>query len=67
MAQDRKTFQRSLLAAGWRLREGNKHDVFFCPCGAHIVTVSRSPGDKRSFLNVLSQVKKCPNGKDVRW
>jgi hypothetical protein len=49
-----KGLENTLTQKGWRLRDGKKHHVWYCPCGEHILTLPQS-GAKRgdSFTNYV--------------
>ncbi|MHC3017520.1 hypothetical protein FIB17_07140 [Klebsiella pneumoniae] len=55
--KDVDSLVRSLLREGWRFHRGKKHGRLTPPSGCLFVTVSCSPGDRRTFLNLRSQVR----------
>jgi len=56
--KDVDSLVRSLLATGWRFhRRGRKHGRLTPPSGCLFVTVSCTPSDRRTFLNLRSQVR----------
>ena len=63
--EPRATMVRELRAAGWTLiRSDGKHDVYGCPCGAHIAPLPRhrtiSPGVVASIRRVI---RRCQEGR----
>lgn len=55
---------KALKSAGWTERHNQKHHVFYCPCGNHIVTLPGSGAKKgNAFKNYVGHVKRthCPS------
>lgn len=50
---------RRLLALGWTYRRGSKHGRIVSPDGKAAVTVPGTPGDCRSPLNFIRDVKRA--------
>ena len=58
--KDVDSLVRSLLREGWRFhRRGRKHGRLTPPSGYLFVTVSCTPSDRRTFLNLRSQVRRA--------
>lgn len=60
--KDVDSLVRSLLREGWRFHRGKKHGRLTPPSGRLFVTVSCSPSDRRTFLNLRSQVRHVMTG-----
>ena len=59
-SKDVDSLVRSLLREGWRFhRRGRKHGRLTPPSGYLFVTVSCTPSDRRTFLNLRSQVRRA--------
>lgn len=50
---------RSLIQDGWAYRRGTKHGLLTVPSGGRRVTISGSPSDRRTLLNLLRDVRKA--------
>jgi hypothetical protein len=52
-----------LTRNGWTLRRTNNHNVWACPCGNHMATLSKSASDHRAIKNKLCELRKleCPS------
>lgn len=58
---------RALKANGWRPRHRRNHVKWFCPCGAHIIVTSSSPGGRtRAQKNDRARARRCPSWKEDR-
>ena len=45
-------------ASGFRILRKNRHQVWACPCGKHLVTLQCSPGRGRSNSNAISTMRR---------
>lgn len=63
MIQNQAKARRALENAGWKLRSGTKHALYYCPCGKHVVAMGRgtSPLSHRHAKNVRAQARACAN------
>jgi len=50
---------RRLLELGWTYRRGSKHGRIVSPDGRAAVTVPETPGDRRSSLNFVRDLKRA--------
>jgi predicted RNA binding protein YcfA (HicA-like mRNA interferase family) len=50
---------RRLLRSGWTFRRGGKHGRVTSPDGRAFVTVPTTPGDRRTPLNFMRDVRRC--------
>ena len=49
---------RHLVKSGWQFRHGGKHGRLFAPDGGPILTVPKTPSDRRAFLNFRQDVRR---------
>ncbi len=50
---------RALIKEGWIFRRGKKHGRLASPSGCHAITVSGTPSDYRTLLNMRRDVRKA--------
>ena len=60
--KDVESLVRLLLREGWCFHRGRKHGRLTPPSGCSFVTVSCSPSDRRTLLNLRSQVRHAMAG-----
>ena len=52
--------------AKWKLvRHSNGHAIYRCPCGKHTTSVSATPSDQNAVKNVRTQLRQCPQSRDI--
>jgi hypothetical protein len=49
---------QALIAEGWRFERGAKHSKLYTPDGREMITVPGTPGDRRSVINFMLQIKR---------
>ncbi len=57
--KDINALVRALIRNGWAYRRGTKHGLLMVPSGRRRVTISGSPSDRRTLLNLLRDVRKA--------
>lgn len=53
-----KQLAKHIEGAGWHLIRANKHNVWGCPCGRHLLTTAATPSDPRSTKNALATLRR---------
>lgn len=61
---DTKKLRAAMIAAGWRYRQGSGHEVWYCPCGRHMMPVRRGPhkgtrAGMQKLATDLRRVERC--------
>ena len=64
------SLRRDMLAvlneSGWKLvRHSKGHAIYRCPCGKHSTSVSATPSDQKSVKAVRTQLRQCPQTRDL--
>lgn len=58
-----RQLQAALVGRGWRVVRTRGHTVMRCPCGEHQATLAVTSGDRRSYKNMISTLRRmgCPS------
>jgi hypothetical protein len=53
---------------GWVLRRSAKHNIWACPCGEHMTSLSKTSSDHRSDRNKIADLRRmgCPSLAELR-
>lgn len=57
-AREVRDLVREAERQGWRVRERGAHFTLFAPDGVGIVTVAKTPSDRRWRANTLAQLRR---------
>jgi hypothetical protein len=54
-----------LTDAGWEGKREGSHTTFHCPCGAHTINLSWSPGSWMHGKSVRATIRRCQAGRPL--